>query len=296
LTGVRADAALRGRLLERVEALGGDVDLGRPEHADLFPELWDAYTLPGTTLVPMPDSHASTDGGGRILVNAQLYRDADPVVYVKRRILLGDARALHYFSIVQPRHRGQGVNTALLTRSFPFYEGLGVRDIYALAGRAGRWFAIRAGYEFASRRDLERVRGWAREVVQALDIRGVRVDRYETVAQFAAMGGDHRVSLRELAAALPDRREWIEAAAAQSQIAMDARLPLGRAVITAGPRWFGRIALRGDDQQPEAEAERAVAEVTAQMRADGAFDPGGFDHAVEAATEHAARGASSLSP
>jgi hypothetical protein len=280
------------RLLERIEDLGGDVDLSSPENADRFPELWDAYTLPDTTLVPMPDCHASAADGGKMLVSALLCRGTDPIAYLRRRVLLGDRRALHELSVVQPPYRGRGVNTALLRGSFAFYDRVGVRDIYALAALAGRWHLTRAGYEFASRRDLERVRGWAHEVVRALGIRGLAVDRCQTAAQLAALGGDHRVSLRDLANALPDRRDWIEAAAAHGELAMDARLPLGRAVMTAGPRWFARIDLRGGDRQSESEAERAVAAVTAQLRADGAFDPrgvGAFDDAVEAAHEQLRR-------
>jgi len=243
----RRGEPLREQLLWRIDVLGGDVDVGDPVNQDAFREVWDAFTLPGTTLDPAAgECRASTDDGGTILVKALIYHGSDVLGFVQRRLLLDRTIAIHETLVIQPPFRGRGLNLALLAKSFDLYDELGIREVWLQAGLAtGRWHWARVGFEFARADDLRAVKDWAEKVLQAAGIQGLRVDRYTSALQFARMGGNRQIALESIAAALPQSRQRVEGAARGNGLAMDEPIALARAVMITGPSWYGRLDLQG---------------------------------------------------
>jgi hypothetical protein len=243
-------------LFKRVESLTPGPTLDLAAHIGDFHEIERAFMIPNTKLWLSREGRCtiSLDDGGSLEVVGALYvKQAEkPLVVLQfhRHIRLGPGHAEHKWLKVEPWCRGVGISSAFLLRSFELYDGLGVDRVEVEAHmETGKWHWARVGFEFQTPRDLERVRDYAREAIQELRLDGApQIDDFSSATQFALMTARQSVSLEELAAALPHRREQAEAAARKNSLAMDDPLPLGRLVMLTGPIWNGYLDLNGPER------------------------------------------------
>jgi GNAT superfamily N-acetyltransferase len=247
--------SLREQILWRTGELtsGQSIDLG--EKIEHFPEVKEAFSIDGfkTKLLPKsaedPGSKASLEDGGSLLLTGLIHTPPPGprmVAIFKRRLQLDLGWAIHEYLEVKPEFRGQGINLQLLRRSFDFYDALGLESVHLKASLAtGRWHWARVGFEFHREHDRDAVRDWAVSVCEALKITGLSVENYSSAAQLVRMGGNRTASLEEIADAMPAERSRLEELAAANELAFNARLDLGRAVMLSGPDWMGRLELGG---------------------------------------------------
>jgi len=246
----KAGVALRDQLQWRVEALiagGHDPNPGLAQNGDAFAEVWDAFTIPGTAIVKLEKTcEASVNPGLSLRIAGLLVAGQNVIGFLQRRFVFDRDLVIHEMLVIYELFRGRGINLAILTQSFDLYDELGLQEVYLQAGLAtGRWHWARVGFEFARPADLKAVRDWATQVTAKTGVKGLRVDRYSTAAQFARMGGRRKLSLETIAQAFPKRRKRIEEAANGNGLQMADRIPLGRAVMITGPEWIGRLDLNG---------------------------------------------------
>ncbi len=244
-------APLRESILWRIEALthGQSIDLA--EHIDHFPEVKEAFGIPNATLELIPGKcEASLEDGGALELVGFLHSRSGAkehlVAQFQREIHLDQERVEHKWLKVEPDFRGYGISSALLLRSFEFYKALGLSGVELDAGmETGRWHWARVGFEFMWPRDRERVRAWALEVAERLNVHRPGIETFDSATQFARMEGNRKISLAELAESIPPMRGRIEAVAAQNYLEMETRIQFGRAVMLTGPGWEGRLDLHG---------------------------------------------------
>lgn len=236
---------------KRVESLTPGSSLDLAAHIDAFPEVKTAFMIPNTKLWLAGEERctASLDDGGSLELVGALYvkHEGKPVVVLQfhRHIRIAPSCAEHKWLKVEPWCRGVGISSAFLLRSFELYGALGIDRVELEAQmETGKWHWARVGFEFQAPRDLERVRGWAQEVISSLDLEEPPpVERFTSASQFALMTAREDVTLGALAAALPETRDQAEAAARKNSLTMDDPVPLGRAVMLTGPSWNGYLDL-----------------------------------------------------
>jgi GNAT superfamily N-acetyltransferase len=249
----RNGTPLREQLLWRIEALtsGQSIDLG--EHIEDFPEVRKAFSIPYMQFGLAPGKCvASLEDGGYLKLIGYLYTETPtefyPVAEFKRKVYLDQQYADHRWLKVEPPFRGRGLSSALLLRSFDFYRDLGLNGVELEAGmETGKWHWARVGFEFMLPEQREKVRGWAIEVTEALNLGGLKIETFSAATQFARMEGSRDVSLAEIADALPALRQRIdvEVVAEKNGLEMDQPIALGRAVMLTGPPWEGHLELHG---------------------------------------------------
>lgn len=248
----RADGEpLDQQILWRIGELTNGQEIDLAEHVQFFPELIAGFGTPGleSHLVGGEEGSVATlEDGGSLLITGFLHDPAERclVAKFKRRLLLEQGLALHEMLEVEPELRGQGICMRFLRNSFALYDEFGLEEVHLQAGLAtGRWLWARVGFEFTLPADCDRVRGWAVDVCGALGIDELRVESYSSAAQFARMGGNRTVSMRQLAEAMPERATHFEERARANFLDMERRIELSRAVMLTGPDWNARLALRG---------------------------------------------------
>jgi GNAT superfamily N-acetyltransferase len=244
-------ASLRDSILWRIERLTNGQAIDLADHIDQFPEVKAAFSIPNATLELIPGRcEASLEDGGTLELVGYLHSSNGVgdhlVAQFQREIHLDQECAEHKWLKVEPAFRGYGISSALLLRSFGFYKALGLSGVELDAGmETGRWHWARVGFEFIWPKDRERVRSWALEVAERLNVHRPGMETFESATQFARMEGNRKVSLAELAESIPAMRSRIEAVAAQNYLGMETRIQLGRAVMLTGPGWEGRLDLHG---------------------------------------------------
>jgi hypothetical protein len=251
---------LRKQLEWRVERLTAGQTLDLFSTVEHFPELVDAFVVPGyeTKLVQRdergkPACKASLEDGGSIVITGYLHEPSPDgeapgprVGQFQRELQLDASVVIHWHLVIEPDFRGRGISLQLLRRSFQFYDELEMELVLIQAGLAtGCWHWARVGFEFLPTDDCAKVKAWAVEVCGALGISGLNVDSYSSAGQFARMGGNRKVTFEELAAALPERSADLRELADENGLKMDERVALGRAVLLSGPPWRGQLDLKG---------------------------------------------------
>lgn len=243
--------SLRQSIAWRIEKLTNGQTIDLAEHIEDFPEIEAAFSIPNATLELIPGRcEASLEDGGTLTLVGFLHVRSGVqnhlVAQFQREIRFDQECAEHKWLKVEPEFRGYGISSALLLRSFEFYKALGLTGVELDAGmETGRWHWARVGFEFMWPKDRERVRAWALEVAERLEVHRPGIETFTSATQFARMEGSRKVTLGELADAVSPLRGRIEAVAAQNYLQMDTRIQLGRAVMLTGPGWEGRLALQG---------------------------------------------------
>jgi hypothetical protein len=252
------DAAtpLREQLLWRMEQLTSGQAFNLCEEVEHFPEVLDAFTLPGyeTQLLAVDDEgkmacKGNLEDGGSLLITGFLHTprpDFEKVATFRRELRLESGLAHHRLLEVEPPFRGRGLSLHFLHRSFAFYDELGLEEVLQQASLAtGRWQWARVGFEFFPASECEELRKWTARVCRALGVRGLNVSNYSSAAQFARMGGNRKVSFEEMAQAMPRKRCDFAKLARKNCLAMEDQIELARAVMLSGPDWKSRLVLNG---------------------------------------------------
>lgn len=240
---------LREQLVERIEIIGERIELDE-SNRDLFREVWEGLSIPRIHLKPVEgECWTAPIDGGTVVAKALIQLEGQPIGIIQRRLVLGRRIALHELLFLGPSVRGQGLSIAFLLASFTLYDELGLREVQLQAAmETGRWYWARVGFEFIRDEDARLVRDWAAEVLEATEIRGLRIDRYTAAGQFARMGGRRKLSLARIAEAMPSKGGMVEKIAAANNLPLTRRIELGRAVMITGPAWFGRLDLNGPER------------------------------------------------
>lgn len=238
--------SLREQLAWRIDALLPHGNLADAPIRDAFSEVFDAFAPPGFELVPDPDlCQIDAASGGSIVIGGNLFAGGIELGLIQRRLMLADGYAIHEVLILKSEVRGFGVSAVLLKRCFEFYDQLGFDLVILEADMTGKWHWARLGFDFLLERDLENVRNWTTRALVALGIESLRVDGYSSAAQFARMGGTRKVALADLARCLPPERPRIERIAGENGLQPEDEIAIARALMICGPKWFGRLELRG---------------------------------------------------
>lgn len=237
---------LREQLMWRIEALLPHGNLTDIRIRDAFSEVFQAFAPPGFELVSDPDlCQIDSAGGGSIVIGGNLFAGGIEIGLIQRRLMLADGYAIHEVLILKSEARGLGVSAVLLKRCFDLYDELGFSTVVLEADMTGKWHWARLGFDFVLERDLENVRSWTIRALRALKIENLRVDGYTSAAQFARMGGVRRIALADLALRLPPERTRINRIAGENGFQPDDEVAIARALMICGPKWFGRLELRG---------------------------------------------------
>lgn len=250
-SGPGEGSPLREELFGRVRGLtrSGSIDLG--EHIDSFPEIEKAFAIPFTEFGLAPNQcELSVEDGGTLKLVGYIYVKVGGRIHhiaeFWRELKLDEKLAEHKWMKVEPKYRGLGVSSALLLRSFEFYKELGLTRVELEASmQTGRWHWARVGFEFTEPKQRDEIRQWAREVTEALDVSEPKLEKISAATQFARMQGSRRITLREIAAAIPTKAERAETAAKENYLDMDKPIPLGQAVMLTGRGWDGHLDLYG---------------------------------------------------
>lgn len=242
---------LRQSIVERIEGLTNGQAIDLAEHIGDFPEIAAAFSIPNAKLELIPSRcEASLEDGGKLelvgFIHVRSGIQDHLVAQFQREIRFDQECAEHKWLKVEPGFRGYGISSALLLRSFDFYKALGLAGVELDAGmETGRWHWARVGFEFMWPQDFLKVRAWALELADRLEVHRPGIEQFTSATQFARMEGSRKVTLGELAEAMPSMRGRIEAVAAQNYLELDTRIQLGRAVMLTGPGWEGRLELHG---------------------------------------------------
>jgi GNAT superfamily N-acetyltransferase len=233
-----------------------------------------------------------------ILVDAKIERQV--AGQISRHFLLDQRFVHHKLLQVQDVYRGGGFSHVLLYRALPFYRRIGLFSVLIHAAmETGRWHWARMGFEFerSSRPSME-----AYAALGLFAAEQEPLASGFPAHELATMGsepGGICISLKELRDRLAhavtsltadaarraavvsivahcERRirhesdarwRWLapsrfEALAAQHKLSYDEEIPLGKAIMLAGPDWHGVFDLtdRVAQQVFEAEFNREIAE------------------------------------
>lgn len=238
----------RKQLLRGIAALANGSSIDLAEKIDLFPEVREAFSIPDAKLELVPgECTASTEDGGSLELVGYLCAERLPgipiVAQFHRVLTLEQDCAEHKWLKVEPQHRGNGLSAALLLRSFDFYKEIGLKSVKLEACmETGKWHWARVGFDFKKQGQLERVRRWALQVTERLNVRRPGIDAFTSATQFATMEGSRKISLAEIGTTPHGE---IEKIAAQNCLEMEKPIRLGRAVMLTGPAWDGRLDLYG---------------------------------------------------
>lgn len=238
--------SLNEELRRRIEQLGGHADFGDAAICDAFSEVLAAFEPPGFTLVPIPDRCAiDSEDGGSIVIGGRLYAGDKFLGLLQRRLMLERGFAIHELLHLEQGARGYGVSAVCLKRCFGLYDELGLKMVLLQADMTGKWHWARVGFEFVLDKEREIVGSWTERALAALGIANLRVDGYDSAAQFARMGGARLLALESLAAAIPAERVRFRQIATENGLEMGDEIALARALMLCGPTWFGALELKG---------------------------------------------------
>jgi hypothetical protein len=236
---------LREQLLWRIEALSPHGGFEKAEIRDAFSEVFCAFEPPGFDLKPDLSLCVIDPDTGGIVIGGTLCAGGQELGIIQRRLMLKEAYAIHEILILKDQFRGRGISVVSLKRSFEFYDQLGMRAVILEADMTGKWHWARVGFDFILDKDLKHVRDWTERALKALNITELRVENYQSAAQFARMGGVRKLSFSQLGVALPPERLRIQRIAGENGLDSDTEVPLARVLMLCGPKWFGQLELSG---------------------------------------------------
>jgi hypothetical protein len=237
---------LRDQLRQRVDLLSPHLDFAEADARTALAEVFEAYEPAGFLLSPMSERCAiERENGGSIVIGGKLLVGGREVGLLQRRLLLGLGIAVHELLVLEHGARGFGVSSVLLKRCFALYDELGFERVILQTDLTGKWHWARLGFDFVLDKERKMVREWTKRALSALGITNLRVEGYESAAQFARMGGARKLALEELARALPPERPRITRIAGENGLRLDQEVDLARALMLCGPQWWGALELQG---------------------------------------------------
>lgn len=249
--------SLERQLLWRIGELTQATEVDLAANIEHFPELKAAITPSGyeSFLVPGPVGAKATleDGGALELVGGLHIGGAPaPIATFKRTLNFEGKWAYHDHFEVMPEHRGRGISLQFLQGCFGLYDELDLAEARVQASATGRWHWARIGFQFSPPSAGIKVREWAAELCAAFGVRA-SVEESASTTQLVGLGGNRKVSMAEIAAAVPRKAEEATKAAEHNGLAFEERIEFGRAMLLTGPEWDGRLGL--------AEADRVLFEI-----------------------------------
>jgi ribosomal protein S18 acetylase RimI-like enzyme len=292
-------ADLGAELRQRIADFGS-IRLDTPERRAAFAEVLAPFEIAPYRLV---DVGSSVDAANEtIQIDAWLIdvRGQSPEIAAKfvRGLNLDRGEAEHAWLTVEPAFEGRAIAPRLMLASFALYDELGVTAVNVHAGlQDGRFYwSGRVGYSFRDERQARFVERWATFVLGALRI-SFDLDGVEEPQQWALLGTAEdcapTVSFTELANVLPpipvalvdpnrtgvigfteraavtdsefvDPQIHLQLVARGARIDWLEQVPLGRAIMLAGPDWYGTFDLTDPvrRQSYESAAQQRVNEVT----------------------------------
>lgn len=261
----------------------------------LTPPGFQLMPLPNNSEIVVSPSQIKVAG---ILVDAKIERQV--AGQIVRHFLLDQGFVKHELLQVQDVYRGASFSHVLLHRALPFYRSIGLLNVLIHAAmETGRWHWARMGFEFerSSRPSMEAYAALGLFAVEQEPLApGFPA---HALATMGSEPGGVRISLKELRDRLAravtrltaddarraavvrivghcERRirhesrgrwRWLdpsrfETLATQNKLAYDEEIPLGKAIMLAGPDWDGVFDLtdRISEQVFEAEFNREIAE------------------------------------
>ena len=246
------------KMLEyRIEKLtqATEADLGK--HIAQFPEIRAAITPPGYESFLL-DGEAGSKALVSDTISLELVGalgrpdDETQVASFKRTLHLGEGWAYHDACEVKPEYRGQGISLKMLNGCLGLYEELGISEARVQASETGRWHWARVGFQFSPVSAGQKVREWAAELCETFEVRA-SIDQETSTTQLVGLGGNRKVSMAEIAAAIPRKTEEAEKAAECNDLGFEERIEFGRAMLLTGPEWDGRLGIK--------EAERVLFDI-----------------------------------
>lgn len=244
---------LRRRLESRIVKLAEatEVDLGR--HIAQFPEIEAAMGLAGYDSFLL-DGEAGAkaivadDISLELIGGLSLPTGEKPLVATfKRTLQLGEQWAYHDACEVKPEFRGRGISLKLMDGCLKLYERLGLTEARVQASETGRWHWARVGFQFSPPSSGQKVRDWAAELCDALEVRAT-IEPTASATQLVALGGNRKISMADVAAAVPRKAEEARRSAAANGLDFEERIEFGRAMLLTGPEWDGRLGIREADR------------------------------------------------
>lgn len=276
----------------RIAALG-DIELDDGPRHGAFEEIYERFTPPGYSLMPLPDACRIRQSDNRVELSGVLVDDKrhrQVVGRIKRDIHLDKGFVSHDLLTIQRAYRGSQMSLVLLDQTFPLYRDLGLNTVIVHAAlTTGRFFWARIGFEPATPQEralLEGVIGLSLFALgQPLLGTGYPLSRaallgtatsatttmkelrekLDHLLQHVLLGDPNVQAVR----AECDRRTglesngqwtWLEEArfkelTAGNGLGYDEELPLGKAIFLGGPDWNGVFDLNNPRAQAVFEAE-----------------------------------------
>lgn len=210
------------------------------------------------------------------------------VAEIDRDLILDRAVVSHELLRIQAAYRGGGLSLVLLSQALPLYRRLGLRVVLVHAAlETGRWQWARLGFDFAATEERALVMGWATLALAALGAPPIPIDaparrlaqlgtgeppelvslervRAGVEAEVAAWERDpaHKPTIDALKSKWNQRaldesggrfgildRRRLEAIAAGNALGIDDPIPMGKAIMLAGPDWLGAFDLTDQPAQ-----------------------------------------------
>jgi hypothetical protein len=193
-------------------------------------------------------------------------QSGEKVAEIKRELDFAGRLVHHALLVVRPEFRNAGLAAILVLHSLEFYESVALSEIRLKAGlTTGPYYWARLGFGFESAKDAEAVRVWAARVSAKLNL-GVDCLSTRTAYQWSRLGLDEgvHVSLGEIAQGFPDEADRIGVRANDMGLGLDHQVHFGKAMLLAGPSWWGRLVV--------SRSSRALLENYLAGRADRARD------------------------
>jgi GNAT superfamily N-acetyltransferase len=249
---VSEEVSLKEQLIARIDELTQATEVDLAANIERFPELKAAITPPGymSSLVPgeagakarLEDGAVIELVGGLHLPGHQL-----PIATFKRTLNLDGKWAYHDHFEVRPDYRGRGISLQFLRGCFKLYDDLGLTEAHVQASETGRWHWARIGFQFSPASAGDKVREWAAELAEALRL-PIVVSADASTTQLVGMGGLRKISMADIAAAVPRKAGEAKKAAECNGFEMEERIDFGRAMLLTGPEWDGRLGLQEADR------------------------------------------------
>jgi hypothetical protein len=243
-------------LRQRIVRGGGRISLLDPNGASSFQDVLRSFAISGVDLILTADHsdecpcRASWEGRWTISFTGYLYRGPRVIGFIQRSLSLGKRVAEHKYFFLVPAERGGALGFRLLQRSFELYDALGLEAVRLQADlELGKWLWARAGFEFESNDDYQRVDQWFRLALARLglpdDTSGLT--RASDYALFRKQEGD-AVTFAELRRAIPERATEIKDVADKNGIDLADPQPIAKAIMVSGPPWLGRLHLQSPER------------------------------------------------
>ena len=245
--------SLRERLEWRIGKLVKATEVNLGKHIAQFPEIEAAISVPGydsflldgevgAKAIVAEDVTLELIGGLALPTGGK-----EVVASFMRTLQLDERWAYHEACEVKPEFRGRGISLKLMDRCLELYKELELTEARVQASETGRWHWARVGFQFSPLSSGQKVREWARELCDALDVRATVGDTASTT-QLAALGGTRKVSMADIATAIPHKAEEAQRSAAANGLEFEERIEFGRAMLLTGPEWDGRLGLGEADR------------------------------------------------